>query len=440
MLGLGLGAYLPLFVYLVAVAVVAVSFSRPIVGIATLALLLPMHGARYRMIDYPLGIHIPKLLLIAILIGVIFNRGSIFPPKPMRIPIIALCTVTYISLWVGMAMNSSVPLPFFLNAPGLTHTPFSSWLDFMHMPLLFILACATVQTKRQMQVILFFMMVAFLWNVKNFYGNVGARETTVFVDGLRSGVGGDFGGSNGRAAFSAQCTLMAIALFGCVPSLRLRVITTFLIAGGLYCVMFSYSRGAYAGFLMGLLYLGFFRMRWLLLLLLVLAPFATVLVPASVVQRVTMTYDDQGELEASSAQRLEIWQHAWNTTMIDPVLGIGFDTYRFYRKGEELRDTHNMYLKAVVETGVIGLICLLMLFFRATWLGHRLSRTATDPLYRALGSGFAAYMICVMVTNVFGDRWTYLDLSAYTWLLLAFVVQATLQTGAATPAPAATTA
>jgi hypothetical protein len=49
-------------------------------------------------------------------------------------------------------------------------------------------------------------------------------------------------------------------------------------------------------------------------------------------------------------------------------------------------------------------------------------------------------MVAVIVTNMFGDRWTYIDLSAFTWILLALVVQATLWTvvpaNAPAPAPA----
>jgi O-antigen ligase len=153
-----------------------------------------------------------------------------------------------------------------------------------------------------------------------------------------------------------------------------------------------------------------------------------------------MTYQE-GELDTSSADRIQIWEQALKTSLADPILGIGFDCYHLYRAEEEdeLLDTHNMYVKAYVETGVVGLVCLIGFFLSALRLGHRLAKTATDPFYRALGAGFAAYMVAVIVTNMFGDRWTYIDLSAFTWILLALVVQATLWTvvPANAPAPAA---
>ena len=440
MFGTGLGAYFPLLVYLLSIAGCFVSFVRPVVGIWVLTLILPLQGGRMRLLDYPLGSHVLQLLLLSVFFGVLFSGGSILPPKPMRKIIIALCAVTYISLWIGTALSHAVPIPFFTSFPNGDHTPFGYWFNFMHLPLLFILVNSVVKDKRQMEFLLIAMMISFLWAMKNFYGNVAQRETAQYVEALRNSMGQDFGGSNGRAAFASQCTLFLLAVFGSIHSLRVRIVVVFLLAAGLYSVLFSYSRGAWLGFGCGILYLGLTRMRWFFVVGLLMVPFAGALLPRAVIQRATMTYQE-GELDTSSADRIQIWEHALKTSLADPILGIGFDCYHLYRAEEEdeLLDTHNMYVKAYVETGVVGLVCLIGFFLSALRLGHRLAKTATDPFYRALGAGFAAYMVAVIVTNMFGDRWTYIDLSAFTWILLALVVQATLWTvvPANAPAPAA---
>jgi hypothetical protein len=442
MFGTGLGAFFPLVLYLLSIAGCMASFLRPAIGIWILALILPLQGGRMRLLEFPLGAHILQLLLLCVFFGVLIKGGSILPPRPMRKTIITLCAVTYISLWIGAGLSHAVPIPFFTSFPNGDHTPFGYWFTFMHLPLLFILVNSVVKDKRQMEFLLFAMMISFLWAMKNFYGNVAQRETTQFVEGLRNSMGQDFGGSNGRAAFAAQCTLFLLAVFGSIRSFRVRILVVFLLAAGLYSVLFSYSRGAWLGFACGILYLGITRMRWFLLAGLLLVPFAGALLPRAVIQRATMTYQE-GQLDTSSADRIQIWQEALKTSLADPILGVGFDCYHFYRAEEEdeLLDTHNMYVKAYVETGVVGLLCLIGFFLSALRLGHRLARTATDPFYRALGAGFAAYMVAVIVTNVFGDRWTYIDLSAFTWILLALVVQGTLWTqssaNAPEPAPAA---
>jgi putative inorganic carbon (HCO3(-)) transporter len=436
MFGTGLGAFFPLVLYLLSIAGCMASVVRPAIGIWILALILPLQGGRMRLLEFPLGAHILQLLLLCVFFGVLIKGGSILPPRPMRKTIITLCAVTYISLWIGAGLSHAVPIPFFTSFPNGDHTPFGYWFTFMHLPLLFILVNSVVKDKRQMEFLLFAMMISFLWAMKNFYGNVAQRETTQFVEGLRNSMGQDFGGSNGRAAFAAQCTLFLLAVFGSIRSFRVRILVVFLLAAGLYSVLFSYSRGAWLGFACGILYLGITRMRWFLLAGLLLVPFAGVLLPRAVIQRATMTYQE-GQLDTSSADRIQIWQEALKTSLADPILGVGFDCYHFYRaeEEEELLDTHNMYVKAYVETGVVGLLCLVGFFFTAFRLGHRLAKMATDPFYRALGAGFAAYMVSVIVTNMFGDRWTYIDLSAFTWILLALVVQGTLRTEAPASAP-----
>jgi hypothetical protein len=438
MLGTGLGAYLPLLIYLASMAGCVASLFRPAIGIWILALILPLQGGRMRLLDYPLGAHVLQLLLLFVFIGVLLKGGSIWPPKPMRKIVIALCALTYVSLWIGAALSRAVPFPFLTSLPNGDHTPFGYWITFMHLPLLFILVNSVVKDKRQMQFLLFAMMISFLWVMKNFYGNVAGRETTNYVEGLRNSMGQDFGGSNGRAAFASQCTLLLLAVFGNIRSLRVRLVVVFLLVAGVYSVLFSYSRGAWLGFACGILYLGVTRMRWFLAVGLLIVPFAGALLPRAVIQRATMTYQE-GELDTSSADRIQIWEHALKTSFADPILGVGFDCYHFYRAEDEdeLLDTHNMYVKAYVETGVVGLLCLIGFFFSALRLGHRLARKATDPFYQALGAGFAAYMVSVIVANIFGDRWTYIDLSGYTWILLALVVQGTLWTEAAANAPVA---
>jgi O-antigen ligase len=82
----------------------------------------------------------------------------------------------------------------------------------------------------------------------------------------------------------------------------------------------------------------------------------------------------------------------------------------------------------MVETGIIGFIIALFLVQQMLAVGYRLFKRATDPLYRGLGLGlFLATCSCI-VTNFFGDRWTYLEITALLWVLVAAAIRATLLT------------
>jgi O-antigen ligase len=86
-----------------------------------------------------------------------------------------------------------------------------------------------------------------------------------------------------------------------------------------------------------------------------------------------------------------------------------------------LKDTHNYYMKAIVETGTIGIVLILSIiwkFFRMSWT---LYRRATDPLLNSLGLGMAACTICIFIVNFFGDRWTFVEINGIVWVAFGLV-------------------
>src|SRR5207244_4505092 len=179
-------------------------------------------------------------------------------------------------------------------------------------------------------------------------------------------------------------------------------------AFGGYCLMYTFSRGAYIAFLVGLGFLGVVKQRkWLLVMLVGLIGWQ-VFLPNSVQERITMTYTEEGELESSAQTRVQLWEDAMQLFHQNPILGTGFNTYSYLGRTEKYRDTHNYYLKVLVETGIVGLSVFLWLLWRMFRLGFRLFQTAEDPFLRSLGLGFAVMMVCAVAVNLFGDRWTFL--------------------------------
>ena len=52
--------------------------------------------------------------------------------------------------------------------------------------------------------------------------------------------------------------------------------------------------------------------------------------------------------------------------------------------------------------------------------------TTKDNFFKGLGLGFSACVLAVMVSNFFGDRWSFLQLGSYFWVFLALVVRGNL--------------
>jgi hypothetical protein len=66
----------------------------------------------------------------------------------------------------------------------------------------------------------------------------------------------------------------------------------------------------------------------------------------------------------------------------------------------------------------------LWVVFQTFWGGFRLFRIAEDPFYASLGLALAVWVICAVTVNFFGDRWTYLQVDGYMWLLGGLVARA----------------
>ncbi len=58
-----------------------------------------------------------------------------------------------------------------------------------------------------------------------------------------------------------------------------------------------------------------------------------------------------------------------------------------------------------------------------TRLGVKLYRTAQDPFPKSVWAGLSLLMACVFVVNFFGDRWLYVEVNGFLWVMLACVVR-----------------
>jgi O-antigen ligase len=98
-----------------------------------------------------------------------------------------------------------------------------------------------------------------------------------------------------------------------------------------------------------------------------------------------------------------------------------------------LKDTHNWFVKVMVETGVVGMIFVLFMLEQMLVLAYRVFKRTEDPLYRGLGLGLFVAMCSCIVANFFGDRWTYLEITGMLWVVVAAAARA-LQLGQTEPA------
>ncbi|HEY1994718.1 MAG TPA: O-antigen ligase family protein, partial [Edaphobacter sp.] len=192
-----------------------------------------------------------------------------------------------------------------------------------------------------------------------------------------------------------------------------------------FATMYTFSRGAYLAILFSVFVLGVLKDRKLLLIGTIFLLTWQAVVPTAVRQRVTMTQNANGKLEDSANERVKLWEAAEVSILSDPIFGTGFATYQYTQHVDNLKDTHNWYVKVMVETGIIGLIIVMVMLEQMLALSYRLFKKAEDPLYRGLGLGLFLAICSCIIANFFGDRWTYLEITGPLWVLVGTAVCAT---------------
>ena len=418
MFGTGIGHYIPLVAYLGFWVMILVSLTgRPLLGLYYMLPFLPYRTMRNHFLTYPLGAQVLTILVFAIILGALIQGKTL--PKSKLYPIwLVYGAYLYVSMWIGTAL-SNAPAPLWLSDPN-----FSTWKDYMLIPLVFVAAGLVVEDRKAVRNVILITAISLLFIDRSCILESMSRSWANFDEDKRSS-GPLAYGSNQTAAFLAQFAMFFWGFNQFVRRKKLKLFGYGLVAVTLFATMYTFSRGAYLAVLFSVLILGLLKDRKLLIVLGVFLLVWQAVVPTAVRERVNMTENSNGQLEASAQERVDLWENAERSILRSPIVGNGFGTFQLAEHVDNLRDTHNWYVKVMVETGIIGLFITLLLLQQLVALGYRLFRRAQDPLYRGLGLGLLLAMCSCLVANIFGDRWTYLEITGLLWVLAGASARAT---------------
>jgi len=418
----GLDGYLGAMLYAAGMLSVLFSLWRPKIGLFYLIPLLPLQTTRYRMNQYPGGSALVSLILLAVTIGLLLRREGLFSKTPWSILLAVYGSYQFLTLLIGTATLPSMPVED-------TIWRFRDWIDYMMMPLLLLLVAGGITTKRDITIAVVLMCLGILAVDKSYWGSVRDRDLSTYSDDLRDAGPLGQAGDNGLGAFAAQSAALLIVLAGFQKKWFWRCAAYALAWFSVMCLMYSFSRGAYIAFAIACVVIGIVHQRKLLFLLILVALCWAAIVPNAVDERINRT-DIDGELDHSSEVRIALWQDALSLASQNPVFGTGYNSYRFMERVRgyfgAYSDTHNIYLKVLVETGLIGLSLFCVLLGKTFVVGYRLFRSAEDPFFASLGLGLVAWLVCSVVANFFGDRWTFLQVNGFMWVLGGLVTRAYL--------------
>lgn len=416
-MGLGLSHYIPVIAYIGFWVMCIVSLTkRPLWGLYYMVPFLPYRSMRNHFLEYPLGESILTILLMAVIIGALMH-GKRLPRSKLFAIWLVIAVYLYLSMWMGAALGNA-PLPLWTHEGN-----FLIWKSYIMIPLVLVATSLVVEDRKAIRTIVILTAFTLLMIDRSAIGEAMSRSWANFDESKRD-VGPLAYGSNLTAAFLAQFAMFFWGFLQYVEKIKYKLICYGLVGLTLFGTMYTFSRGGYVGVVFGAFVLGMVKDRKILIILAAFLLTWQAVVPTAVRERVTMTTNQNGQLESSAHERVDLWRESWESITHSPILGNGYATFSFGKHAYDLLDTHNWYLLVLVETGVVGLIMALFLFQQILWLSFGLFRKARDPLYRGLGLGLFLTMCCGMVTNFFGDRWTYLEISGLLFVLVGAAIRA----------------
>jgi putative inorganic carbon (HCO3(-)) transporter len=145
-------------------------------------------------------------------------------------------------------------------------------------------------------------------------------------------------------------------------------------------------------------------------------------------ERVTATWEAAGAedrsdaLDETSGGRITIWKTVVPVIMEHPVFGVGYGNIRaathmslgVYKTG------HNLFLEVAAEMGIPGLLVLLWIFGGGWRLASKLTKRGGRTA--VLGRSYHGVLICLLVVNLFGQRFLNYSIAGFFFLLSGLIV------------------
>lgn len=262
---------------------------------------------------------------------------------------------------------------------------------------------------------------------QNFFGTVDKtwQDSEMFSD-IAGRVVSTFENPNVLAEYLIMVIplILAMILITKNPRARFALAAAGLLTGG--CLIYTWSRGAWLGFIIGiLLFLLMYNKHTMTALLFgcLGVPFLPFILPDSIVAR----FASIGNLaDSSTSYRVNIWRGVlrmlgdgyWQSG-----IGIGNDSFSMVYPGyalsgiETAPHAHNLYLQIVVEIGVVGLVvfvAMLLMYAQSSFALHVREKRADKLLSCAVFCG----MMSVLAQGMTDYIWYNYRVFFMFWLML----------------------
>lgn len=193
------------------------------------------------------------------------------------------------------------------------------------------------------------------------------------------------------------------------------------------CLLATYSRGAWIGFLAAMVFILIFHVtnkitshRTLISLLAISCAIVIVFIlPVTMKERLASVMSREG----SGLSRINAWQESLSIIEDYPLFGAGLNTYSFIGPRYKMFEgggiyPHNSLLQMTAEIGILGLICFVWIVVELFRSGIDAQKNKRDMLLLGILAGIAGFLAqCFFDNNLYA-----LQLSVLLWLMVGLAV------------------
>ncbi len=355
------------------------------------------------------GINLTNIFLGLIVLGWMLRaavrREDLIRPSPINLPILVILTFAFISFLRGMNYFGY----------GLGSGEMNSFKRYVTFYIVMLLSANMFKDKLWKKIALGVIFSGLSYEIKTTFSQHSAVASWHYSHKLR--IPGSFeggGGANELGTYFAQALPFVFSTFLYVPWWWIKGVSLVILLLGIQALFYTYSRGSYLSFFLGIGVMSFLKDRRLFLVLLVLGTLSFPLWPPSVRERfVSIKHED-----ASIRGRKHVWKIAREKILKSPIIGYGYDASKYLLP----RDTHNMYYDIALEMGLPALIGVIYLFIRVILISYQVWRKARDSIEKIFSLGVIGATFALLLGNLFGTRLAYLPINMYLAVSSGIVV------------------
>ena len=257
-----------------------------------------------------------------------------------------------------------------------------------------------------------------------------------FTSGGFSRFEGTFSQPNPFAIYLTMLIVMGAALFPHLSDKK-KIGMSILLFFSLVCLYYTFTRSAWIATVIGLFAVAFMGRRRLMLGLMVAGIMVSLVALPSIAGRFAdlgSSTSAAGYASNSLSWRFDYWGDVFPLADKDPITGIGLNMSSY--ETSQQKEPHNDFLRAYVETGVIGTIAYLALLLSMILVARdsmRFTKRRPWSYERSISVGFAAcviaFLVISLVSNVITEvivLWYYVAFAAAAYAVTRYRENAAL--------------